>query len=364
MLAVDPGLKRYPVLKQDLLQAWDRADELILSHLNSELSRLLEERILILNDKWGALSCALEAYSPAVYTDSYVSAKAISNNSNGRVKASHTFQDLEGKYDLVLVRIPSNLAYFDDLLCALSHHLSSRSRVVFGGMVKYLTPSIFQLIEKRIGNTTTSLAQKKARLIFASFEKESSVSPYPIEILADGFKLPILNHANVFSREKLDIGTRFFLEHLPMGDFKTILDLGSGNGLIGIRAQQLNLSAKLIFSDDSYQAIQSARANYERFFPEAKAEFLWTNAFEQQAEGILDLVLCNPPFHQGTTVGNHIALQMFKDARYSLRAGGRLRVIGNSHLNYRQDLKKLFGNVERIAQNAKFTIDESIKESR
>jgi len=45
----------------------------------------------------------------------------------------------------------------------------------------------------------------------------------------------LLNHANVFARDHLDIGTRFFLEHLPtFSDDASIIDLGCGNGVIGL----------------------------------------------------------------------------------------------------------------------------------
>jgi 16S rRNA (guanine1207-N2)-methyltransferase len=44
----------------------------------------------------------------------------------------------------------------------------------------------------------------------------------------------------------------------------------------------------------------------------------------------MDLILCNPPFHQQNTIGSHIAMRMFKQARQVvLRSGGELWVIGN-----------------------------------
>lgn len=169
-----------------------------------------------------------------------------------------------------------------------------------------------------------------------------------------------MNHSNLFSREKLDIGTRFFLEHIPRGSYKTILDLGCANGIIGIKAKMLNPEAKIHFSDESAMAIQSAKTNYENHFKD-EAAYFWTNCFEGQPKNFLDLVLCNPPFHQGNTIGDFIAWQMFQDAYDSLKPGGILRVIGNSHLGYQVKLKKLFGNSQIIATNNKFIICDARK---
>jgi 16S rRNA G1207 methylase RsmC len=73
-------------------------------------------------------------------------------------------------------------------------------------------------------------------------------------------------------------------------------------------------------------------------------------------------VLCNPPFHQGNTVGDHLAWQMFKDAHRALKPGGRLRIVGNSHLKYHHTLKHIFRNGEVLATNSKFMIAEATKQ--
>jgi 23S rRNA (guanine1835-N2)-methyltransferase len=321
-------LKRYPVHKNETLQAWDSADELMLEHVREAGAR--DKRVVILDDRFGALSCGLEDGDVTTYTDSFVSAKAITINSEGRRQTIHDLGKLEGVYDLALVRIPKNMSFFEDLLCHLSAHLGAESKVVCGYMVKHQAKASFELLNKYIGTTSTSLAQKKARLIFADFEKSKASSPYPIEVPIDGFEKPFTNHSNLFSREKLDIGTRFLLEHIPQGD--AILDLGCGNGVVGIAAKKENPDARIVFSDDSWLALESARINYGKFFDD-QAEFVWTNCYEDQKPASVDLVLCNPPFHQGNTLGDFIAWQMFTDARDRKHAS---QVSGRAQKNLRQ----------------------------
>lgn len=350
------NLRRYPYRKNELLQAWDSADELLIAQLQT--LNLEGKRVLLINDHFGALSTALTRPGFATYTDSFVSSQAIKSNSEGRITPLTHFGQWEGTYDYVLIQIPKNLSFFEDILCHLTHHLKEGSQVICGAMVKHLAPSSFELLGKYIGTTTTSLAQKKARLIFAGFERERVDSPYPIKVAIDGFERPLINHSNLFSREKLDIGTRFLLENMPGGHFESVLDLGCANGIIGLRAKQLYPKARIAFSDESAMAIESARENYGSYFTD-EAAFHWTNCFESGEKQSKDLILCNPPFHQGNTIGDFIAWQMFTDAKEALKKGGLLRVIGNSHLGYQVKLKKIFSNSQVMAKNKKFMIIDS-----
>ena len=352
------NIKRYPFRKNDPLQGWDSADELILEHLQS--MNLKEKRILIINDHFGALSCNLLEFNPVVYTDSYVSMKAILLNGNNRVVPLHKLNSLEGLFDIVLIRVPKNMSFFEDILCHLTQHLKKESKIICGSMLKHLASSCFELLQKYIGETSTSLAKKKARLVFADFKNGPVSSPYPMQVKIDSFEKPFTHHSNLFSREKLDIGTRFFLEHIPKGSFSKTLDLGCANGILGIKAKMINPHSQIHFSDESSMAIQSAEVNYDQYFEE-KAVYHWTNCFENGTPDDLDLVLCNPPFHQGNTIGDFIAWQMFQDSYRSLKSGGKIRIVGNSHLGYHQKLKKIFGNYKIIASNSKFVIIESQK---
>lgn len=352
------NLKRYPERKNELLQAWDSADELLLQHFRS-LSPS-GKRVLIINDQFGALSCGLKDFELTSYTDSYVSTKGICINGQNKILPIHDLNQLSGIYDFVLIQLPKNMSFFEDILCRLTHHLSSTSQIICGGMVKHMAAASFDLLNKYIGKTTTSLAQKKARLIFCHFEKQKINSPYPLKVKLEFFEEELLNHSNLFSREKLDIGTRFLLDHIPKGSYQKILDLGCANGIVGIMAKKMNPQATIVFSDESYMAILSAKNNYSKFFPD-QAEFHWTNCYEKQAINSLDLVICNPPFHQGNTIGDFIAWQMFNDAKDALKSGGVIRVIGNSHLAYQVKLKKIFGNSKVVASNTKFMIIDSVK---
>jgi len=362
-------LRRYPIRKGDTLRAWDAADEYLLNELAGQ-GIAPDTRVLILNDNFGALSVSLAGFSPTLVSDSSIAQWSVEENlkQNARpvqaVELMSTLDEHQGVYDLVLVRVTKTLALLEDELIRLKPHLHARSRVIGLGMSKQIHTSTLKLFETIIGPTRTSLARKKARLIYAEPDMSlvPGASPYPSCYRLEGTGYRLCNHANVFSRERLDIGARFFLQHIPAGaEYREIIDLGCGNGVIGLLAAEANPQSRLWFVDESHMAVASARENFRQSGLGNKAEFLVGDCLGQFEKQSADLILCNPPFHQQQVVGDFVAWRMFQQARGVLRPGGTLRIIGNRHLNYQAKLKKLFGNVEQIAANAKFVILQAIK---
>jgi 16S rRNA (guanine1207-N2)-methyltransferase len=214
-------------------------------------------------------------------------------------------------------------------------------------------------LERLIGPTTTSLARKKARLIFAEPEPGlvMPTHPYPVYYQLENTDYLICNHANVFSRDSLDIGTRFFLQHLPVSPgANDIVDLGCGNGLVGLVAAERNPAATIHFVDESFMAVASAKENFNRAFGQRTATFRVGDGLTDFAPNSADLTFCNPPFHQQNSMGDQIAISMFKQSSRVLRSGGELWVIGNRHLNYHVHLARLFGAYSVVASNSKFVI--------
>lgn len=359
-------LNRLPLRARELLRAWDAADEYLLDYLAENGQPPADARILILNDTFGALAVALSRFRPQAISDSYLSQQATRMNLAGNglaeesVRLLNSLEAPDGVFDWVLIKVPKTLALLEDQLIRLQPHLTLSTQVVVGGMVKALPGSVWKMLERLVGPTTTSLARKKARLIFAAPDSGRAVpaNPYPVRYRLEGTDYLMTNHANVFSRDSLDIGTRFFLRHLPVKpEARDIVDLGCGNGAVGLMAAVRNPQATVHFVDESFMAVASARENFLRALgPERRAIFQVSDGLTDFDPDSADLILCNPPFHQQHAVGDQIASSMFKHARRILRQGGELWVIGNRHLDYHVALKRLFGACSVVAANSKFVI--------
>lgn len=362
-------LERYPQQEESTqLQAWEAADEYLLQQL--ENVDIGGRPVLIFNDNFGTLACALHAHRPYSVSDSYMSQLATRHNLklNGldpeQVTLLDSLAELPAAPAVVLIRVPKALALLEQQLRALRHVVTEDTLIVAGAKARDVHTSTMQLFEKVLGPTRTSLAWKKARLIFC--QAADIVPPAAAETTnwtLDGTDWLIHNHANVFSRGSLDIGARLFLDHLPRGLNGHIIDLGCGNGVIGLTALAQNPDAQVTFVDESYMAVASSELNVEHNLPQEldRCQFEVNNALAGIERESVQAVLCNPPFHQQHAITDHTAWQMFCDAKRCLQVGGELRIVGNRHLDYHQKLKRLFGNCTLVASNKKFVILRAVK---
>ena len=362
-------LIRQPEQRNDPLQAFDAADEYLLRQVAAD-GLAGDCRVLVLNDAFGALAAGLAGHAQVTSSsDSFLAALALGKNlaRNGLAEDAVAFvpasETPAGPFDLVLLRVPKTLALLEEQLIRLHGRLAPGARVIAGAMVKHLPRAAGDLLEKYIGPVQASLAEKKARLLFATpVDKAPVASPYPSRYTLDEPKLELFNHANVFCREGLDIGTRAFLPHLPRGlGHARVADLGCGNGVLAIASALANPEAHYCLVDESFMAVQSARENWRAALGEREAEFRAADGLAGQPENSLDLVLCNPPFHQQQVVGDFLAWRMFQQARHALVTGGQLWIVGNRHLGYHAKLKRLFRGVEQVAANPKFVVLKASK---
>lgn len=361
-------LHRFPQMREESpLQAWDAADEYLLRHIGDEPTG---GPTLIFNDTFGALACAVAGEGVYSISDSWLNQQATRQNlalnalDECDVQLLDSLAPLPAAPTRVMIKVPKTLALLEQQLRALRKVVTPQTQIIAAGKAKDIHTSTLQLFEKILGPTTTSLAWKKARLIYTTFSAPALadsdvIATWPL----DGTDYRIHNHANVFARGGLDIGARFFMENLPEDIDGEIVDLGCGNGVIGLMALRQNPLAQVHFIDESYMAVASSRLNVESNCPDdlARCEFRVNNVLAGYPSDRLHAVLCNPPFHQQNAVTDHIAWQMFRDARRCLQYGGELRIVGNRHLDYYHKMKKLFGNCTTVATNQKFVILRSVK---
>ncbi|MFE2152521.1 methyltransferase [Streptomyces lavendulae] len=381
-------LTRFPADPRDRLRAWDAADEYLLRHLDagtgerSPVDLAGAGQITVVGDRWGALTTALAAYRPTQITDSSLTRAATEGNLDraciGTAKSTVTLLTTQDappeRIDVLLIRVPKSLALLEDQLYRLAPHVHAGTVVVGAGMVKEIHTSTLRLFEKILGPTKTSLAEKKARLIFCTptvpgATRPTGTGPWPVTYTVDedggsGAGLTVVNHAGIFCADRLDVGTRFFLQSIPTNtDGARVVDLGCGNGVVGTAVAVADPDAEVVFTDESYQAVASARATYEANVRPGRrtAEFRVGDGVAMLEPGSVDLVLNNPPFHSHQATTDATALRMFAQSRKVLRTGGELWVVANRHMGYHTHLRRLFGNSEVVASEPKFVVLRAVK---
>lgn len=371
-------LTRFPDDPRDMLRAWDAADEYLLRHLDGidDEPTDLSGTVVVVGDRWGALVTALAGHRPTQITDSFLTQEATRGNlkRNGidadMVRLLSTRDTPPDRIDVLLIRVPKSLALLEDQLHRLAPHVHAGTVVVGTGMVTEIHTSTLKLFERILGPTRTSLAARKARLIFCSPVPQPvrDASPWPRSYalptgIGAASGLTVTNHAGIFCADRLDIGTRFLLRNLPSRRGpERVVDLGCGNGVVGVAAALANPGAEVMFIDESYQAVASAEATFRaNVGADTRARFVVGDGLSGVPAGTVDLVLNNPPFHTHRATTDATAWRMFTGARAALRRGGELWVIGNRHLGYHVKLRRIFGNCEVVTSDPKFVILRAVK---
>ncbi|MDX1536716.1 methyltransferase [Arsukibacterium sp.] len=371
-------LHRWPLNQPNhSLQAWDAADELLLDAAHSAIADLAatgtgRPHLLLINDSFGALSCGLADWPQTSSTDSYLSRQAVAYNrsanglNSGQFTSIDSLAALPDDIDIVLLKLPNNHSYLRFILSQLASVVRPGTVVLAAAKAKDINRNVLDIFAKQLGPAEASLSVKKCRLIRCQPEPGKLQPQFPLQWPLEDTDFTVINHANVFAREKLDLGARFFLQHLPQGTAgQRVIDLGCGNGVLGLMLLADEPDSKLVFTDESFMAVASAKATIELNLPQClgQSEFVVDDCLASQQDQSADQIICNPPFHQQHTVTTHIASQMFAEAKRVLKQGGRLRIVANRHLNYQQQLQRLFGHCQQLAANPKFVILEAIKRS-
>lgn len=353
-------LRRYPTRPDEPLLAWCAADTLLLEE--AYFRDITGPGILVVNDTHGALCVALEPH--ALWTDSALAGLALRYNerANSRVETPVIWSTEMpvSTPTIVVLRIPKQLQFFEYQLVQLARLLPEGVTVLAAGMDKHLSPHTAHILERIIGPTLRHPGQRKARLFSAVRDDRTppdghETGTYYCEPLGAYLQgLP-----NVFSREKLDMGTRFLLEQLrQLTPVETVFDLACGNGVLGLVAVRWGLAQNAVFCDESAVAIASTQLNSNRLFPEEahKFSFHHGDGLQGYPGEAAQLMLCNPPFHLDHTVDEFAGRHLLEQCHMHLAPGGQLYLVANRHLNYLPALRRRFHRVENIANNAKFNI--------
>lgn len=374
-------LQRWPLHQPNSsLQAWDAADELLIQHtlLAAEQFKTQHQRaplLLLINDSFGALSCALAEFAQIQINDSVLAELGSQHNrqqnnlNSSNLQQQSSLDAYPHNADIILLKLPNNHSYLQYILQQLAKVVSTDSVILASAKAKDINRNVLARFNHTLGPASASLTVKKCRLIQCQYDPaltQTEQEQFPLHWPLEQSAFTLFNHANVFSREKLDQGARFFLQHLPAPDAgQTVIDLGCGNGVLGLTllAQQPQIS--LLCCDESYMAVDSARLSIAENLPHllGQCQFVVDDCLNQQSDRSADIIVCNPPFHQQHAVTSHIASQMFIEAKRVLKQGGRLRIVANRHLEYTELLKRLFGNCHQLAADPKFVILEVIKRS-
>jgi 16S rRNA (guanine1207-N2)-methyltransferase len=229
-----------------------------------------------------------------------------------------------------------------------------------------MTVGMNEVLLRSFGRLDVSHARQKSRVLIAreplAVEAAGVTRRHDAEL-----DLWVAATGGVFAGTAVDIGTRAMLGAFDrltdsvLPEDGVAIDFGCGTGILAAELKRRRPSARIIASDISAAAVESARDT--ALANGLDVEVVRDDLLGVQPAASADLIVLNPPFHDGGAVSIDGALAMFADARRVLKPGGALWTVWNSHLGYTGALVRTVGPTIQISRNAKFTVTASTPSS-
>ena len=160
----------------------------------------------------------------------------------------------------------------------------------------------------------------------------------------------------VFAWDRIDTGTALLADALPALKGKGI-DLGCGYGALATVVLRSAAVTSLRMVDLDRRAIDAAKQNVS----DERASFEWADVRTLEADGTLDFVVSNPPFHDGGVEDKRLGQKFIRKSAELLKKGGVAWIVANRHLPYEKDLNEVFKRVTMVADQNGFKIFEAVK---
>ena len=356
----------------------DPVDGLILEEAAPQLAGVDADQVAVLDDVTGTLalhatpltrSAAAGARGIRVYCDSLVEERGVAAATSVAgvpVSLQPELPPTLRGVAVVLVRLPKSLAALDEIVEAVARYAVRDVQLVAGGRTKHMSLGMNRTLARHFDSVTASLGRQKSRVLRASQPRTTAELSYPGCQHHPDLDLTVCAHGAAFGGTSVDLGTRFLLSFLPQlpVDALDVVDLGCGTGVLAaVVARQLPAS-RVLAVDESAAACRSAAATAVANGVAERVSVQRVDLLTGTEDSSVDLVLCNPPFHRGSARDSDVAFAMFADAARTLRPGGELWTVYNTHLPYLPALRRMVGPTQIRGQNRRYLVTRSVAAAR
>jgi 16S rRNA (guanine1207-N2)-methyltransferase len=337
-----------------------------------------EDRVLVLSagDPALILNAGRRAASVAVYDISYSAIQRAQEQAAARLPdapitfSDDVFPDAESNLDVALMTVPKGRDFARAQLWSALKALRPGGRLYIAGPTQGGAKSILDDTAVLFGHSVTLNTKRRYRIGVAVRPQLSEPPDYPTEWGADPTvvqrrtfetpcgPIPLATMPGIFSWEHLDDGTAFLMEHAAFEPGQAVLDVGSGNGVLGIAAAlAANSTGHVTLIDDNLLAVRCARSSVAingLSNVTVQAADVYSSLDGQQ----FDLIVSNPPFHKEFDVNTNVAHRVMREAKGHLRPGGRLVIVANAFLKYEDVMAAHLPKARVLARNNRYIVIE------
>jgi len=364
------SLRRTPDVEAPDLVAVDATDRLLLDEAAPLLAGCAPGQVAVVDDSYGALTLGAVALHGAddvrVHQDLLVGEHALAGNAEragltGRYRSLPLGGELTAGARVVLAKAPKALDALREVAETVAAAADPDVTLLVGGRVKHMTTAMNDVLRGSFTDVSATLARQKSRVLVARGPRSGTPS-FPRCRTSD-LGLTVCAHGGAFAGSKVDAGTRALLAELDRmaPGARSALDLGCGTGVLACALARSRPELAVLATDQSAAAVASAAATAAANGLAERIEVRRDDAAATVPDRSIDLVVCNPPFHLGTSVVTAAADRLFAGAARVLRPGGELWCVFNSSLPHRPALGRLVGPTRTVGRGARFVVTVSTR---
>ena len=192
---------------------------------------------------------------------------------------------------------------------------------------------------------------------YYSPKQTSPTSETEITIRLKNLEFHLFSGSGVFSKKRLDTGTRVLIENCEIPENASILDLGCGIGVVGISVKMRYPKTKVTQTDVNERAIMLTKKNLKKHNLDNKVKV--SDGFTRLKDEY-DVILFNPP----QSAGKKVCFKLIEESYKHLHPEGSLQLIarrnkGGNSLS--KKMEEVFGNVEVIVKRSGYWLYMSFK---
>ena len=168
--------------------------------------------------------------------------------------------------------------------------------------------------------------------------------------------------AGIYGWKKIDNGSELLARYIPENLTGRVADFGCGYGYLSDHALQKNSHIACLHGlDHDHRALLCFDRNMSDKHPDQAVESRWCDLSKGPALKDIDTIIMNPPFHEGKDQMFDLGQRFIQTAYDSLKEGGKLYMVANTHLPYETKLKSTFSSFVKLDQQEGFKVFEAVK---